>query len=495
MSIQSEINRIKNNVDLSLEAVASKGVTVPADANSDNLPQLIEAISTAPDPTTVWEIAETPLLSTLGTVDISFSSAGLDFVRLLGSGTILYYINSGGGGLIVHNRGSWSNSNYRTITIHEEIKDEAFLAWLKSEATLISGVIDDGSYDEGYSDGLVDGAEKVKTEEARTVLDLELDVSKVSITVPKGYYANTESLNVDPFYDKGYDDGVDRVKTEEARDENNITYSINPAEATVTIAVGSGYYAENASKVIPSDDLEPMTEIFYERGHEHGYNKGYSDGLADGGGGGGNSDTNTVWRFYWNLNEENIPTISVNFSSAGAEYTGFTRNTWEGGALAYITANGYTEIVWSYNSGWYNQANMLITVHDAITDETLLQFLQDNADLISGSGSEVDDMMLLDEYHDWEGEPPFYSYRKWLDYGVSSLSSAPVVVSVDNYNPLKYLHVYVYIEEMSVGDRYETIVLPPANAENEWYSFNSLEIDNPCYSVEIYGIRWSEDGV
>lgn len=45
MSIRSEITRIKNNVDSSLEAVAAKGVTVPSDANSDDLPQLIGAIS------------------------------------------------------------------------------------------------------------------------------------------------------------------------------------------------------------------------------------------------------------------------------------------------------------------------------------------------------------------------------------------------------------------------------------------------------------------
>ena len=46
MSIQSEIDRIANNVTNSLNKVAGKGVTVPADANSDDLPGLIEAIET-----------------------------------------------------------------------------------------------------------------------------------------------------------------------------------------------------------------------------------------------------------------------------------------------------------------------------------------------------------------------------------------------------------------------------------------------------------------
>ena len=44
MSIQSEIDRIKNNINSSLEAVAEKGVLVPDDANSDNLPSLIQSI-------------------------------------------------------------------------------------------------------------------------------------------------------------------------------------------------------------------------------------------------------------------------------------------------------------------------------------------------------------------------------------------------------------------------------------------------------------------
>lgn len=43
MSIQSEISRISNNVNNSLDALAEQGVTVPADANSNNLPELIRS--------------------------------------------------------------------------------------------------------------------------------------------------------------------------------------------------------------------------------------------------------------------------------------------------------------------------------------------------------------------------------------------------------------------------------------------------------------------
>lgn len=119
-----------------------------------------------------------------------------------------------------------------------------------------------------------------------------------------------------------------------------------------------------------------------------------------------------------------------------------------------------------------------------------------------GDGSsDVDEMMLLDEWHDWEGEPPFYSYHKYLDYEISSLSSTPVIVSLGNNHEHKYLHVYVYayINGNAVGledeERYYTVVLPPADEAHDWYGFNSLEIEVPCYDVRIWGIRWSDDGV
>lgn len=44
MSIQSEIDRISNNVNNAIQAVEAKGVSVPEGANSDNLPELINEI-------------------------------------------------------------------------------------------------------------------------------------------------------------------------------------------------------------------------------------------------------------------------------------------------------------------------------------------------------------------------------------------------------------------------------------------------------------------
>lgn len=47
-TLDEKIARVENNIKSSLEKVAGKGVTVPAGANSDNLPALIDAITQGP---------------------------------------------------------------------------------------------------------------------------------------------------------------------------------------------------------------------------------------------------------------------------------------------------------------------------------------------------------------------------------------------------------------------------------------------------------------
>lgn len=47
-TLDTKLTRVENNIKNSLEKVAAKGVTVPAGANSDNLPSLIEAIQQGP---------------------------------------------------------------------------------------------------------------------------------------------------------------------------------------------------------------------------------------------------------------------------------------------------------------------------------------------------------------------------------------------------------------------------------------------------------------
>ena len=57
------------------------------------------------------------------------------------------------------------------------------------------------NYGEGYGDGLIDGEEKVKTEEARDSGDViafvEVDNRNVEVAVTAGYYPNETILNVD----------------------------------------------------------------------------------------------------------------------------------------------------------------------------------------------------------------------------------------------------------------------------------------------------------
>lgn len=102
------------------------------------------------DPTTVWELNALPDVNSLPNTDIFFTSNEMKFsqinkiyiantpnkqsIRYVGSSTQTVYTVSSG----------WSNQAYRTITIHEEITNANFYAWLKANATLISGGSDSG---------------------------------------------------------------------------------------------------------------------------------------------------------------------------------------------------------------------------------------------------------------------------------------------------------------------------------------------------------------
>lgn len=81
-----------------------------------------------------------------------------------------------------------------------------------SEGSLTSnGGYDDGHH-AGYQKGLVEGIEKVKTEEARTSEDLELErLGKydLGLTVNPGYYGEgvSKMIDVAPYYNEGYEEG------------------------------------------------------------------------------------------------------------------------------------------------------------------------------------------------------------------------------------------------------------------------------------------------
>lgn len=64
MSIETEINRIKNNVSDALDSIEAKGVTIPQGANSNNLSPLIDMIQQGGDlPFTVIDMADEPKYS------------------------------------------------------------------------------------------------------------------------------------------------------------------------------------------------------------------------------------------------------------------------------------------------------------------------------------------------------------------------------------------------------------------------------------------------
>ena len=47
MSVQSEINRIKNNVSNTYTALSNKGATIPSSKTSDNLKSTVETLKVA----------------------------------------------------------------------------------------------------------------------------------------------------------------------------------------------------------------------------------------------------------------------------------------------------------------------------------------------------------------------------------------------------------------------------------------------------------------
>lgn len=280
--------------------------------------------------------------------------------------------------------------------------------------------------------------------------------------------------------DSGFTDGelsgANKVKTEEARSEANVTHSVSKTSATVTIP--SGYYAEEVKKVlnVQDGDLDLIVDTAYDDGLEAGYNNGYDSGFADGELSGVNKVKTEEARDYRNISYDvYVKEVEVNVD---AGY--YPQETVVNVDVQSVYDEGHTE---GYDNGYTEGYN------DGLADGG------------GGGSSDVDEMMLLDEWHAWEGEPPFYSYYKYLYYETSNLSSDPVVVSLENGNESKYLHVYIYafLNGSGVGgndeEAFYTVVLPPADEAHDWYSFDSLEINSPCFEVQVWGIRWSDDGV
>lgn len=88
--ILSQITRIDNNIQNALAKVAAKGVTVSADAGSDELPGLIEQISQAEDLDSVLDAQEAKLNALLSSLDgkAAGGGAGTDLEDAIVSRTI-----------------------------------------------------------------------------------------------------------------------------------------------------------------------------------------------------------------------------------------------------------------------------------------------------------------------------------------------------------------------------------------------------------------------
>lgn len=329
--------------------------------------------------------------------------------------------------------------------------------------------------EQGYKSGLIDGEEKVKTEEARTADNVNL----TNQGVPEGAYS-----------------------------------------AYITVNVDAGYYAEDTPKTFRASDgdLDSIVDGVYENGHSNGYDEGwqeghdegYSDGASDGyldgyddgysvgfeaGIAGGVADPTTVWEIVTKPILTNLPTnVTISFNSAGIEFAGITKTGAQG--LNYVKPDGSSTAVYTSRMGWVNNAYSQITILEKITDESFLAWLNENATLISGSidgddegESDLEEMLLNgDENYDDEGKE-FYNVYKWIDIWNSSLSSAPVVISAMNNHPSLWLHAYIRITDAYGYDYYRSIAIEPDQGEN------SIEIDLPLERYVLEGVRWSRRGI
>ena len=118
---------------------------------------------------------------------------------------------------------------------------------------------------------------------------------------------------------------------------------------------------------------------------------------------GGNSDSDvpnynppTVWEINEIPDLEGIPTNStsqfqISFTSNGTDYVGMYRDRISGG-FYYTTPTAH--VVYSTSNGWSDEAYRTITIHEEITDENLLAWLQTNATLISSGKSDDSDTSL-----------------------------------------------------------------------------------------------------
>jgi hypothetical protein len=92
---------------------------------------------------TEWQIIDKPSLSGLPTsitdaIKVLFRSNGTAYTGIYCSGAI-YYVKEDGTRQIVYAKIGWTNTAYKNIIINGKISDLRLFAWLKANATLLSG--------------------------------------------------------------------------------------------------------------------------------------------------------------------------------------------------------------------------------------------------------------------------------------------------------------------------------------------------------------------
>ena len=141
------------------------------------------------------------------------------------------------------------------------------------------------------------------------------------------------------------------------------------------------------------------------------------------------------------------------------------------------------------SSGWSNQAYRTITIHEEITDETLLTWLQENATLISGGsgggGGSSEDLEALGALCEWS---------------IMTNSESIPTIYVYNYHPTYYMHCclmtgigdcpYYSTEDDDIFVEDGAVVIEPGGYLELWYESPFSALDG----IEVLDVRWTKDG-
>jgi flagellar biosynthesis/type III secretory pathway protein FliH len=400
---------------------------------------------------------------------------------------------------------------------------------------------------------LIDGEGNIVTGtiETKTYMDLMSEYGSATVTVPPGYYAVTaeKTIIIEPFfyngynegykdgwgvgyyegydigtndgydmgYDEGYDAGMAKVKTDEARTSSDVTHSVSKIAATITIP--SGYYAEEVKKVldVQDGDLDPIVDAAYDEGAEAGYNYGYDLGFATGELSGVNKVKTEEAKDNSNV-EINfiVPNTSVVVTAPSGYYAdginkevdadpiydkGYdegieyikTEEARDNRNIAYDVYSKEVEV--NVEAGYYPQEAVVKVDVTSVYNEGYNEGYSDGYDdgLADGGGGGGDplleEMLIATDENYRDDGLTFYSVLKWLHIYNTSLSSAPVTITIMNNHPTVWIMAFIRVAD-GYGDvhNYDMTIAPDQGE-------NSIEVDFAVSHFEVEGIRWFERGV